>query len=128
MRVRVGKDQIDVALSGMFSRRSSDRGTRGGSGAPDAERLALLDEFEESGLGWFWASDTEGLLRYLSASAAKQLGMPIEDLIDKPLTSLFLPDNAEDDDRAERPLAFQLRARGSIADLAVRVTADGVER
>ncbi|MBA4748493.1 MAG: hypothetical protein H2056_07245, partial [Sphingopyxis sp.] len=38
----------------------------------DSRRLALLDDFEEAGIGWIWASDGEGRLIYLSASAAEK--------------------------------------------------------
>ena len=38
------------------------------------QRLALLEQLEESGLGWFWASDADGKLSFLSASASSQLG------------------------------------------------------
>ena len=33
-------------------------------------RLAVLDDFEHAGIGWIWASDTEGRLIYISPSAA----------------------------------------------------------
>jgi len=118
-----------VAFSGIFARKGGSRVS--GNHAPavsDAERLALLDEFEESDLGWFWATDAEGKLSYLSPSAARKVAKTPEELLGTPLSALFLPDTLEDGDRAERPLAFQLRARNSIADLAVKIQAEGSER
>lgn len=36
-------------------------GSRGASSAmSDTEKLAMLDELEQSGLGWFWACDRDG--------------------------------------------------------------------
>ncbi|QDM39795.1 EAL domain-containing protein [Altererythrobacter sp. TH136] len=119
-----------MALNGIFSRRNSDRsgGATRSPSAADVDRLALLDQFEESELGWFWATDAEGKLSYLSASAAHRLGQKPEQMLGTPLTALFLPDELEDEDRAERPFAFQLRARSTISDMPVRVSVAGTER
>ncbi|WP_126175381.1 EAL domain-containing protein [Tsuneonella rigui] len=118
-----------MALSGIFARRSGDQaGGPRASVVGDAQRLALLDQFEESELGWFWATDVDGKLSYLSASAAHRLGLEPDQMIGTALTSLFLPDESEDEDRGERPFAFQLRARSSIADMPVRIAVDGPER
>ncbi len=118
-----------MALTDIFQRRTGDRASGVRSPAvADAERLALLDQFEESELGWFWATDDEGKLSYLSASAAHRLGLEPDQMLGTPLTALFLPDDHDDEDRAERPFAFQLRARSSIADMSVRVAVEGTER
>ncbi len=87
-------------------------------------RLQLLDDFEKSGLGWFWATDEEGRLIYLSDKAAEQLGRPQEEVLGQPLSTLFVLDRAEADEEAARPLAFLLGARNSIADLAIKVATD----
>ncbi|WP_232308114.1 EAL domain-containing protein [Tsuneonella dongtanensis] len=87
----------------------------------------MLDQFEDSGIAWLWATDAAGMLSYISASAADQLGKASEEVIGKPLSTLFLPDRAEDEDKAERPLAFQLRAKNSIFELPVRLAVDDRE-
>ncbi len=117
-----------MALGGIFNRRSTDPAASVHAPVGDAERLALLDQFEESELGWFWATDVEGKLSYMSASAAHRLGLEPDQMIGTPLTTLFLPDAADEEGRAERPFAFQLRARSTIADLPVRIAVDGPER
>jgi diguanylate cyclase (GGDEF)-like protein/PAS domain S-box-containing protein len=117
-----------VALGGIFNRRSTDAPASTRAPVGDAERLALLDQFEESELGWFWATDVEGKLSYMSASAAHRLGLEPDQMIGTPLTTLFLPDDKDDEDRGERPFAFQLRARSSIADMPVRIAVEGPER
>ena len=115
-----------MVLGGLFARRGGDGGDR--APATDAtRRLALLDQFEEAGLGWFWATDASGALSYLSASAARQLGLDPDAIMGTPLATLFLPDREDDEDRAERPLAFQLRAKNSIFELPVRVAVDDRE-
>lgn len=81
----------------------------------------MLDQFEEAGLGWFWATDASGKTSYLSASAARQLGKSQEEVVGLQISEFFLPDKDGDGDRTERPLAFQLRAKNSIFELPVRI-------
>ena len=55
-----------MSLKGLLSSRGSaaSRPPRAEvvSALSDGERLAMLDELEKSGLGWFWSSDAEGRL------------------------------------------------------------------
>ncbi len=85
-------------------------------------RLAVLDDFERAGIGWLWATDAEARLIYISENAAEKLGRSIEDLLSKPLISLFETDPDDPDNRSGRPLNFQLNARNKITDLTVRLT------
>ncbi len=118
-----------MALNGIFARKGSERSER--TQAPGAldplRRLALLDQFEEAGLGWFWATDSSGTISYLSESAARQIGRSCEEMLGTPLSALFLPERDQDEDRAERPLAFQLRAKNSIFELPVRLAVEDRE-
>ncbi len=125
-------------MAGLFSRgaRAVARGDDSASGnAPlvpidvtdTARRVELLDSFETAGLGWFWATDAQGRLIYLSHTAADKLGWSHGEMIGKPLSDLFVPDQDDDPDRAERPLAFLLSARNSISQLPVRLASDRVE-
>ncbi len=81
-----------------------------------AERL--LAEYEQSGLGWFWETDRRGSLTYVSPTVGKVLGRSVEILLGKPFTDLFVLGAAAAE--AERTLQFQLSARSSFNDLAVR--------
>ena len=121
-----------MAMKGLFSR-------RGGQDAEpvrapgedttlrlidkrDAERrLSLLDSFEESGIGWFWATDGQGRLIYLSDNAVRQIGCEPEELMGKSIASLFSTDPVDEAEGKRRPLGFLLSARNTIADLPVRV-------
>ena len=87
-------------------------------------RLQLLNDFEDSGLGWFWATDDQGKLIYLSDKAAEQVGRPIEELLGQPLSALFILDRSDPDEEAARPLAFLLGARNSISDLSIRIATE----
>jgi diguanylate cyclase (GGDEF)-like protein len=88
------------------------------TGADKERRLELLDDFEEAGFGWLWASDPDGRLIYLSHTAAHSLGKETGDLLAQPLAELFEsdPNNPESD----RPFKFQLSKRSKITDLTVR--------
>ena len=99
-----------------------DRGSvAGGSHFDDARRLELLDDFESGGFAWMWATDAEGRLIYVSASAAERLDMPLTELLAQPFVALFETDTENPDERgAGRPLKFQLSARNKLVDMTVR--------
>jgi diguanylate cyclase (GGDEF)-like protein/PAS domain S-box-containing protein len=82
-------------------------------------RLALLDDYERTGLAWIWATDTEGRLIYVSPHAKEQLGNDPMELFEKQMSDIFEtdPDNS---DRTDRSLNFKLKARNKISDLPVR--------
>jgi diguanylate cyclase (GGDEF)-like protein len=89
-----------------------------------ARRLQVLDEFEQAGMGWIWATDPEGRLIYLSENASEKLGKPVEEMLAQPLVALFETDPDNPDERSGRPLNFQINARSKIHDLTVRVITD----
>ncbi len=87
-------------------------------------RVELLDSFENSGLGWFWATDQHGRMIYLSQNAQSRLGLGDKAVIGKQLTEIFQSEDAEKaDGDGERPLAYYLGARNSIVKLPVKVAA-----
>ncbi len=90
--------------------------------ADTSRRLEVLDDFERAGIGWLWATDAEARLIYISENAVEKLERSIEELLAKPLVSLFETDPDDPDDRSGRPLNFQLSARNKITDLTVRLT------
>ncbi|MGN3973490.1 EAL domain-containing protein [Tsuneonella sp. SYSU-LHT278] len=85
-------------------------------------RAAVLDDFEQTGIAWIWASDAEGILSYLSPAAAEALDIPLPTLLGQPLASLFETDPDDPDNRSGRPLGFQVKARNRITDMVVRCT------
>lgn len=84
-------------------------------------RVELLASFEQAGLGWFWATDGNGGLTYLSHNAAERLHIPIDQLLGHDLCNLFESDTDDSEFKSERPLVFLLKARNSISQLTVRV-------
>ena len=127
-----------MAIRGLFSRKSDAEAeaiaaTSGGDplcpiDRKDAERrLNLLDSFEESGIGWFWATDAQGRIIYLSDHAIRQIGLTSERVIGQGIASLFSTDPLDDTEGKRRPLGFLLSARNTIADLPVKVAIDATE-
>ena len=115
-------------LSGFFRNRSNTdaEGARvplpaGVITAADAAgRLGILDDFEHAGIGWIWATDSDGRLIYVSESAGEKLGHSITELLGQPLIQLFETDPDNPDQGSDRPLKFQLSARNKLSDLVVR--------
>lgn len=103
-----------VRGGGIFSANSAARPA--GNALTDVEKLSMLDELESSGLGWFWASDAQGHLTYLSGAIAERIEVDMDDLIGKPLPNLFDP--AGGDERTQS-LALKLGARKSFSNLSV---------
>jgi diguanylate cyclase (GGDEF)-like protein len=115
-----------MALGGFFrdrlnrSGQGRDGGRSGGGMVDPAERIRLFKEYEDSGLGWFWATDGQGCVTYVTEAVAGILGAPLEEIIGCPLSRVFTLEREEGEDSAERPLGFQLSARNTITDFAVR--------
>jgi diguanylate cyclase (GGDEF)-like protein/PAS domain S-box-containing protein len=102
----------------------SDAPSAKGAIAPGdtARRMEVLDDFEQAGIGWIWASDPDGRLIYLSAPAFEKAGLTPEELLGEPLVSMFEIDPENPDEKSDRPLNFQLNSRGKIHDLTVKMT------
>ncbi|WP_232842986.1 putative bifunctional diguanylate cyclase/phosphodiesterase [Allopontixanthobacter confluentis] len=101
----------------------------------------ILRDYEDTGQGWFWETDRRGLISYVSPHVAAVLDEPMQALLGRPFLQLFaLCENGRENgtdigskkgsasaDEAERTLAFQVSARSSFQDLAVRAAATGDE-
>ncbi len=110
-----------MSLKGLLSSRGSaasryQRATVA-SALSDGERLAMLDELEQSGLGWFWASDAKGNLTYLSGAIAARLDLPLSDLLGQSLASIF---SGADRDGRGKSLPLMLGAHKAFSGMAVR--------
>ena len=85
-----------------------------------AERLQMLEALEQSGVAWFWASDCDNHLTYLSASAVAGLAPDGTPIVGRALVDLFETVASEGQDRSERPISFLLGTHNRFADLVVR--------
>ncbi|MEL6531333.1 MAG: EAL domain-containing protein, partial [Pseudomonadota bacterium] len=113
-----------MPLKGLLSSRNGSGLLQRGRGdaasaLSDGEKLAMLDQLEQSGLGWFWASDVDGNLTYLSAAIAERLDVPLADLLGKPLSTTFSPIEGQG---RTKSLALMLGARKAFSGFAVQAT------
>jgi diguanylate cyclase (GGDEF)-like protein len=88
---------------------------------PQASRAeALIQEFESSEKGWFWETDREGKLTYISDSVAKAVVREGADLLERPFTDLISTDTSDGSATSERTLGFYLSSHVAFQDLIVR--------
>ena len=82
----------------------------------------LINAFEQSGRGWFWGTDIEGHLTYVSPRLANQLETTPEALDGVTFASLFVTDRSASfaDGQVERTIGFTLMAGLEFHDLIVR--------
>ena len=78
----------------------------------------LVAEFEAHSNGWFWQTDANGHITYLTAKVANELDLPDAPAIGAPLTTLFRMDSATPE--TERTLAFHLASRTAFSNYSVR--------
>ncbi|MEG3177444.1 EAL domain-containing protein [Sphingomonas sp. RB3P16] len=91
-----------------------------GAVSESSDRLArlLVDEYEAHSNGWFWRTDAEGHVSYLSAKVADELDAPETPALGQPLRALFRMDSVSSE--SERTLGFHLAARTAFSNYTVR--------
>jgi diguanylate cyclase (GGDEF)-like protein/PAS domain S-box-containing protein len=88
---------------------------------PQLSRAELLiQEFENSGKGWFWETGRDGDVSYISDSVAHALGREPQDLITRPFTDLISAETEDGAATSERTLGFYLSSHVAFQDLIVR--------
>jgi len=87
--------------------------------------LQFVDEFENSGRGWFWETNNLGTLSYVSQQLAEDFKVQPEELLGRQFTDLLSVDSGSPDSlREERTLGFHLSARFPFSDVIVRAASD----
>lgn len=92
-----------------------------GNGRNDAfgsaqEAVLLLRNFEASGRGWFWATDTKGHLTYVSAPIIALLRKEWTEILGQPFLNLFRTAGYEG---GQRTLPFILTKQSKFDDLSM---------
>jgi diguanylate cyclase (GGDEF)-like protein/PAS domain S-box-containing protein len=108
--------------------RSPSSGPDGpGASAARGSRVSdLVRNFEASRQGWFWSTDSDARLTYLSESVCELLGVGQEELLGALFSGFFAL--AEDEFSAGRTLPFLLLKRSKFEKLALRATISDEER
>src|SRR5689334_19558624 len=87
--------------------------------------LRFVDEFENSGRGWFWETDSLGTLSYVSRQLADDFQCEPEELLGRQFTDLLSVDTHGSEAMEERKtLGFHLSARFPFSDVVVRPASD----
>jgi len=113
-------------LLGKFGARSARSGAEAMPNLHTREALLLLQNYEESGRGWFWSTDTKGRLTYITDAVARLMGRSSGELLGTPLTDLFLP--PESHGERQRTLPFLLTRQSKFDDLPLRSAFEGDDR
>lgn len=86
----------------------------------------ILMDFEWSGQGWFFETDAQGNLTYVSAVVAEVLRKDRRELLGRAIGELFDP--GQEGRSGERTLAFHMSSRSAFQELAVRAAYSDEER
>jgi len=87
--------------------------------------LNFVDEFENTGRGWFWETDSLGTLSYVSRQLAEDFQCQPDELLGRQFTDLLSVDTQCLDTIEERKtLGFHLSARFPFSDVVVRPASD----
>lgn len=88
--------------------------------------LTFVEEFENSGRGWFWETNAAGTLSYVSQQLADDFKTVPEALLGRQFTDLLAVDNGRNQGlREEQTLGFHLSARFPFSDVVVRPASEG---
>jgi diguanylate cyclase (GGDEF)-like protein len=89
--------------------------------------LTFVDEFENSGRGWFWETNPEGTLSYVSQQLADDFKCEPAELLGRQFTDLLSVETDGDGDASfeeRKTLGFHLSARFPFSDVIVRAGSD----
>ncbi|MEZ0244565.1 MAG: putative bifunctional diguanylate cyclase/phosphodiesterase [Sphingomonas sp.] len=90
------------------------------------EHSRLLRNYEDMELGWFWATDAEGRITYITDAISVALEGEPGALIGRDLLSLFKSVNSEVE--RKRTLPFHLIRQAAFEDAQAQLDLDGEER
>jgi diguanylate cyclase (GGDEF)-like protein len=80
----------------------------------------FVEEFENSGRGWFWETDSLGTLSYVSRQLAEDFQSAPEALLGRNFTDLLSVDHEPNSMEERKTLGFHLSARFPFSDVVVR--------
>jgi diguanylate cyclase (GGDEF)-like protein len=88
--------------------------------------VTFVDEFENSGRGWFWETNAEGTLSYVSQQLADDFQCEAPELLGRQFTDLLSVERIGSDSSIEerKTLGFHLSARFPFSDVIVRAASD----
>ncbi|MDB5700361.1 MAG: diguanylate phosphodiesterase [Sphingomonadales bacterium] len=100
--------------------------SKGAAFGSKAEALLLLKNYEDSSQGWFWATDKNGCLTYLTDRVAPMLSDEPDNMAGLTFSDLFMP--ASESGESTRTLPFILAKRSKFEKLTLRAMISGDAR
>ncbi len=118
----VGATAFCLVCYSIFSARDQMLSTRRRHAAEWHSEKArrFVAEFEQGGRGWFWETNADGLLSYISEQLAGELNKRPSDMLGRPFTEFFSIRDDDTADGVERTVGFYLSARFPFSDVTVR--------
>ena len=123
-----GDVTADAGQRSFFGKLGSRMAWRGDA-APNLQThdaLLLLQNYEDSGQGWFWSTDAKGRLTYITDSVAQLMGRTSGQLLGTAFTELFL--SADNQGERQRTLRFLLTKQSKFEELPLRSAFEGDDR
>ena len=90
---------------------------------PPREAAHLVRNYEDMRAGWFWATDADGRVTYVSEYVAAAIGTTAAAAKGRNFTELF--NSADDEEERQRNLPFVMARKTRFEHLAVRSAAEG---
>lgn len=94
--------------------------------ADPARMLAMVSEYEQSGSGWFWETDAEGNVVYLTQGVADLFGLSADQFPKTQFQSLFITDQGGDGS-APRNISLLFGGRKKFSGLIARANSEEAE-
>tara|TARA_B100000678_G_scaffold134529_1_gene112404 strand:- start:128 stop:2845 length:2718 start_codon:yes stop_codon:yes gene_type:complete len=79
--------------------------------------IDIMRDYEATGQGWFWETDRDGRIVYISQEFADRYGLDYDGLIGKVFTKVF--EIAPEEREAERTIKFHFTAQSAFHDMPV---------
>jgi diguanylate cyclase (GGDEF)-like protein/PAS domain S-box-containing protein len=89
------------------------------------DAVLLLRNYEESQRGWFWSTDSEHRLTYISESIGKIVGKSVPELLGASMLELFYPPQRGDEQ--QRTLPFILTKNAKFDELPLQARTNDAE-
>ncbi len=105
-------------LLGKLAAREAESAPGAAPIASSRDAQLLIQNFEESGRGWFWSTDAEGRVTYLSEPVCRKLGASFADIAGKHFIDLFC--KPEGDEDRQRTLPWVLMRQSRFEDMKLQ--------
>jgi len=75
--------------------------------------------FEQSGRGWFWETNADGAVSYVSEPLARELRREVDEIVGRPFAELLLVEDSASGEGERPTLGFHLSARFPFSEVIV---------